>query len=208
MTGNELKGLMADKALNELEFAQALGVSVRTVARWRSHGEKSLPQKTEVLIRGSFPENAGVSDDGGEKCNVKASMASVMPTMQNWLQSHRSFRNALRRVYGDSRGKIKNDSQFCRSKGLSRAQFSRVMRGSERPSPHIMGVLVTVCPDVYAEYAPQWLKGQSTFNEDYQRPISIDDLKYLIQVSEGLATPFTIELAVALLKLRTKPSSQ
>lgn len=202
VTGNDLKGLMAENSLTELKLALALHVSSRTVARWRAYREKTIPERIASLIQGSLRCNSETFR--GSETAAKG----VVPTIQQWLQSYQAFRSALREVYSSSRGKMKNASQFCRSKGLSRAQFSRVMRGRERPSPRIMRVLEAVCPDAYAQYAPGWVRELVSPNEDYQHPVTVDDLNYLIEVSRGLEESLTVGLAISLLRLRKKPSSQ
>lgn len=133
-------------------------------------------------------------------------MSEIMPTFRDWFESYQHFRDALNHLYANSDGNIKNDTDFCRENKLSRAQFSKVINGGEKPSPKIMTEFEKVFPKLHAEHVKQWLKIQMSNKERLQKLITVNDLKFLIQILETLGGPLTVELALSLLDARKIPS--
>jgi hypothetical protein len=90
------------------------------------------------------------------------SMAPFIPTLEEWRAYHGRFREALNQLYKSPNSRWDNDTAFCGDTGLSRAQFSRVMQGNEKPSQNIMVKLRDVLPDVYDACERRWLEERDT----------------------------------------------
>jgi transcriptional regulator with XRE-family HTH domain len=202
MTGQDLKRLMTQRGLSQLDLAAKAGVSLRSVARWCAHGNKALSARIERVIQGALDDDEKVS---AGSASAAISKYDVRPTAEEWLGSYGAFRRALKQHYSSSQGAIKDDTAFCKLHGLSRAQFSRVMAGSEKPSPKILTKLREVAPEAYEEQLCKWHDRES--DNWKQLPLTLEDLQYLIEVSKGLAIPLNAGIALQLVQLRKAPSA-
>src|SRR6267142_6011101 len=79
-----------------------------------------------------------------------------VPTYREWAGAYAKFREGLSRKYRDEPDKWVNDTAFCRDNGISRAQFSRAIRGAEKPSQKIIEALNEALPEIYKTWVEQW----------------------------------------------------
>lgn len=95
---------------------------------------------------------------------ITSQTAPIIPTLKEWKAYHERFREGLDQLYKTPNSRWDNDTAFCTDAGLSRAQFSRVMQGNEKPSQNIMVKLRDVLPDVYDACERRWLEERDTDN--------------------------------------------
>jgi hypothetical protein len=81
----------------------------------------------------------------------------TVPALERWRDSCQRFRNELDQRYNQGEP-WQSDAEFCKAKGLNRSQFSRVMQGTERPSPRIITALREEFPGVYKECQRHWVR--------------------------------------------------
>lgn len=81
----------------------------------------------------------------------------TVPSWEEWAESYLKFREALNQLYLSPNAKWKTDSAFCKDQAVSRAQFSRVITGNEKPSPSIAVKLREALPKTYSECERKWI---------------------------------------------------
>lgn len=83
----------------------------------------------------------------------------IVPTHEEWRDSYEVFRNSLHDLYAT--GKFRHAADFCKAHNLSRAQFSRVIRGHDKPSPSMVEKLAESFPEAYKDESQKWLGKRS-----------------------------------------------
>ncbi len=93
----------------------------------------------------------------------------LLPTLEQWRIAFSWFRAAIKENYP-------SDAKFCERHDLSKGQFSRVIRGLEKPSDNLARVFHKVFPERYKMYADKWaadFKADNIeeFSEEFPRQV-------------------------------------